>query len=685
MRSIFAILLSVCFLLGLNESAQAQNNFLHAQGTKIIDGNGNEVLLRGIGLGEYMLIEPYMWGINNPQNKKSDTQQAILASLAQLTGRDNVNAFMDEYRKNFMTESDVQMLKEAGFNSIRLPMHYNLFIEEVAADNTFREKGFEMIDSLLAWCKKYEVRLILDMHAVPGGQSTDKAISDQYSPGLWDGNANGTAAQYRAKLITLWGEIARRYANEEWIGGYDLINEIMYYPSRNLAPEILGLYKRITSAIRETDKNHILFIEGNGYANDHSGLTPPWDNNMAYSFHRYWCGNQQMSIQYMLLMRYVQQTPVWMGESGENSNTWFTAAVELLETNDVGWSWWTYKKVSNISGIVSVPRPAGWDKILNYLESASDNSISLGLNAENVKATLMGLAENVKLEKSKINRDVLYALLEQPYNNNTKPFGANELPGRLNAIEYDLGRNGYAYNETGLLSRESTDAGAYNQGWAGRNDAVDIEACADPESNGYNIGWTASGEWLNYTVNVLQQGKYKVKLKYAVLGTGNMTLKLNNVPVISNFTLPNTNAWNTYQLIDLGEIEMNQGTNVIQVYVNAGFNYSFLDFEYSGSTTGIISPLKNEGFDFETIAPNPVAGNASFIFNLPESADCVTFNIYNLQGILVDKVKINNVPGGHNTVEYVNKLSSAGIYQNRMTVEKNGSLLYKKILPMVVK
>ena len=641
MKYIFALLLFVCFLLRLNDSAQAQNNFLHAQGTKIVDGNGNEVLLRGIGLGEYMLIEPYMWEINNPQNKKSDTQQAILSSLAQLTGWDNVNAFIDEYRKNFMTEADVQMLKEAGFNSIRLPMHYNLFIEENATDNTFREKGFEMVDSLLAWCTKHQVRLILDMHAVPGGQSTDKAISDQYSPALWDGDANGTAAQYQTKLITLWREIARRYANEEWIGGYDLINEIQYYPSnRNLAPEIRSLYQRITTAIRETDTKHILFIEGNGYANDHSGLTPTWDDNMAYSFHRYWCGNNKSDIQYMLTMRDQQQAPIWMGESGENSNTWFTAAVELLETNDVGWSWWAYKKLDNISGIVSFPRPDGWDKIQSYLESASDNHISLGLNADNVKTTLMGLAENVKLEKSKINIDVLYALMEQPYNNDTRPYGPNELPGRLNAIEYDLGRNGFAYNETGLLSRESSSAGAYNEGWAGRNDAVDIEACSDPQSNGYDIGWTAPGEWLNYTVNVLQEGKYTVNIKYAVPGTGSMTLKLNNIPVVSYFVLPNTGAWTNYQSIKLGEIEMNQGTNVIQVYIYGGFNYSFLDFEYEGPT-GISEISRNNAF---------VTGEKSSLSATFE--DIADIAVYSAQGQTIKKttaqntLKVDNLPAG---------------------------------------
>jgi len=685
MKYIFALFLSACFLLGLNESAQAQNNFLHAQGTKIVDGKGNEVLLRGIGFGEYMLIEPYMWGINSPQNKKSDTQQAILSSLAQLTGWDNVNAFIDEYRKNYVTEADIQLLKEAGFNSIRLPMHYNLFIEENATDNTFREKGFEMVDSLLTWCTKHQVWLILDMHAVPGGQSTDKAISDQYSPGLWDGNADGTAAQYQTKLIMLWREIARRYANEEWIGGYDLINEIQYYPSnRDLAPEIRNLYGRITDAIRETDKNHILFIEGNGYANDHTGLTPPWDNNLAYSFHRYWCSNVQSDDALKLPMRNYFKVPLWMGESGENSNTWFTAAVELLEKNDIGWSWWSYKKVNNISGIVSVPRSDGWDKILNYLESASDNHVSLGLNTENVKATLMGLAENVKLEKSKINIDVIYALMKQPYNNDTKPYGTNELPGKLNAIEYDLGRNGFAYNETGLLSRESNSDGAYNEGWAGRNDAVDIEACSDPESNGYDIGWTAPGEWLNYTVNVLQEGKYRVKMKYSVLGAaGNMTFKLNNTPVISNFTLPNTGSWATYKLIELGEIEMKKGTNVIQVYVNGGFNYSFLDFECVNSSG--MFPVKSEKFNFESISPNPVTVNASFIYTLPEDVDGVAFSIYNLQGMLVDRVNLNNVSMGQNTFEYFNQRLAPGVYQNQITVEKNSRLLYKKTLPMVVK
>ncbi len=687
MKYFLSLLIIGClWVTKMNLQAQETNNeFLHASGTKIVDKDGSEFILRGIGFGNYMLVEPYMWGINNAKSKKSDTQQAILSSLAQLTGWDNVNTFMDEYRKNYVAETDIKMLKEAGFNSIRLPMHYNLFIEENATNNAIREKGFAMIDELLQWCKKYEIYLILDMHAVPGGQSTDKAISDQYSPGLWDGDSKGTPGQYQTKLIILWKEIAKRYGNEKWIGGYDLINEIMYYPSRGLAPEIRNLYQRITIAIREVDPNHILFIEGNGYANDFAELFPPWDNNMAYSFHRYWCGNKQSDIQYILNLRDIYKLPIWMGESGENSNTWFTSAIELLENNKTGWAWWAYKKVSNISGIVSIPRPDGWDKILNYLESSTDNSASLGLNAENTKAILMELAQNTRLERSKINKDVIYSMIKQPYNNNTLPYGNNILPGKLYATEYDLGRNGFAYNEKGILSRESSSDGSYNEGWLGRNDAVDAETCTDPGSNGFNIGWTQSGEWLNYTVNAQQKGDYNLKIRYSVgtSSSGNVTVKLNGVTVINNFSLSSTGGWSNYRLGDLGKITMNQGTNVIQIYINTGFNFSYLTFDYIENSTGIFS-LKNESFCFNGIFPNPVVSSTSVRYTLPYEVDKVTFRIYNLQGALLNVIHAKETQKGENRMEYFNNFTS-GVYQIQMCVEKGNQMIYKAFSKMIVK
>ena len=120
----------------------------------------------------------------------------------------------------------MDLLAKAGFNSIRLPMHYNLFTlpieqEPVKGQNTWLTTGFDLVDNLLSWCKANRIYLILDLHASPGGQGKDANISDAdpSKPSLWESELN------RQKTIALWRKLAQRYANEPWIGGYDLLNE----------------------------------------------------------------------------------------------------------------------------------------------------------------------------------------------------------------------------------------------------------------------------------------------------------------------------------------------------------------------------------------------------------------------------------------------------------------------------
>ena len=79
-----------------------------------------------------------------------------------------------------------------------------------------------------------------------------------------------------------------------------------------------------------------------------------WDNNMVLSFHKYWNKNDQNSIQHILDFREQYQVPVWLGETGENSNVWFTEAIQLLESNNIGWSWWPLKKLG-INNPLQIP------------------------------------------------------------------------------------------------------------------------------------------------------------------------------------------------------------------------------------------------------------------------------------------------------------------------------------------
>jgi endoglucanase len=397
-KSIFTLSLSL-FLLIMGGKAFSQG-FLRAEGKQIVNEKGENVLLRGIGLGGWMLQEPYMFQLSDA----AGTQTEIKAKISELIGQKNCDEFYSRFLSNMIAEKDIDALKKWGFNSIRLPMHYNLFTlpiekEPVKDQNTWLEAGFKLTDNLLSWCKKNKIYLILDLHAAPGGQGNDRPIADidTLKPRLWESDQN------QKKTIALWKKLAERYKNEEWIGGYDLINETNFQLEGN--EPLKKLFLSITDEIRKIDTRHIIFIEGNKFANDYTGLTPPWDKNMAYSFHKYWNPTTVETIQKYLDMREKFNVPFWMGESGENTNDWFRAAVNLFESNNIGWSWWTIKKIGSESSLMTISAPAGYKKIVDYWTGKGPRP-----TVEEAKATFMELAENVRFENCKINNGVLEAL-----------------------------------------------------------------------------------------------------------------------------------------------------------------------------------------------------------------------------------------------------------------------------------
>ena len=391
------ILFTAFFLIANLANCQG---FLKADGQRIVNEKGENVLLRGIGLGGWMLQEPYMFQLSDVAR----TQTEIKSKISDLIGQKNCDEFYTRYLNNMITEKDVDALKKWGFNSIRLPMHYNLFTlpvdkELIEGQNTWLKTGFRLTDNLLSWCKKNKIYLILDLHAAPGGQGNDRPIADvdTLKPSLWESEAN------QKKTIALWKKLAERYKDEEWIGGYDLINETNYKLEGNIT--LKNLFASLTKEIRNIDKKHIIFIEGNQFANDYTGLTPPWDKNMIYSFHKYWNPTTVETIQKYLDMREQYNVPFWMGESGENNNEWFRAAVNLFETNNIGWSWWTIKKIGSESSLMTISKPAGYQKIIEYWAGKGPKPTIV-----EAKKTFMELAENVKFENCKINTGVLDAL-----------------------------------------------------------------------------------------------------------------------------------------------------------------------------------------------------------------------------------------------------------------------------------
>lgn len=604
---LFLRLVILIFILSIRIT---QGQFLHVQDKSILDGNENQVILRGMGLGGWMLQEGYMLQLSSVANP----QHEIWALFEDAIGVENTNTFYDAWLDNHCTKTDVDSLASWGFNSIRLPMHYNLYTlsiqeEPIAGENTWLDKGFAMTDSLLNWCEANEIYLILDLHAAPGGQGHDGAISDYNPafPSLWEDEAN------KQKTITLWRKLAERYAYHPWIGGYDLINETNWgfddpndlhgQGEQNNVP-LRQLLVDITTAIREVDNNHIIYIEGNSWANNYNGIFPPWDDNMVASFHKYWSINDVESIQWMLAFRDEYNIPLWLGESGENSNTWYKDAITICEQNNIGWAWWPMKKIG-LNNVLEIKKTQGYQDLIDYWEGNADQPTQ-----EVAFASLMELAENTKIENCIYHPDVVDAMIRQPHSNEAIPTKNHNITDgyKLFMVDYDMGGNDIGYHDK-VVANYHVSSGSYtawNLGWVYRNDGVDIEICTDENTNGFNLGFTEAGEWLQYTINVEASGTYHLNIRTASAGDQNkLSLYVNDLPVSKDIAIPNSGGWQSWQTTNVTDIYLSQGTNVLMLNIDEGeYNVNYIEF---------IGPRVAEAVQPDFLSSSVEESNASMV------------------------------------------------------------------------
>ncbi|WP_119081236.1 cellulase family glycosylhydrolase [Chitinophaga alhagiae] len=545
-------ILSLTGALLLSVSTLGQG-FLKTSGQRIVNEKGENVLLRGMGLGGWMLQEGYMLKVY-----RQGQQHKIRERLEKLIGAEKTAEFYDAWLANHATRADVDALKSWGFNSVRLPMHYNLYDTE---------KGFALTDSLLAWCKANSMYLILDLHAAPGGQGNDLNISDRdgSQPSLWESEAHQRAT------VSFWRKVAARYKDEPWIAAYDIINEPNFgfedpvndkngIKEKKNAP-LRKLMMEITHAIREVDPHHIVIIEGNGWGNNYNGVLPPWDNNMVLSFHKYWNYNDENSIAHILRYREQYNIPVWLGETGENSNVWFTNAIRLLESHNIGWAWWPLKKIG-INNPLEVPSNPEYQQVTAYW---NDSAKASRPSAETAYRGVMALARATNFASNAVHRDVIDAMIRQPADPSARPFKPNNIrPGAvLQAADYDLGSNGFAYYDTDTANYRVSDPKhtGGNRGGAYRNDGVDIRQ----EGTGYYVTDIETGEWLQYTLNVAAKGKYTIRLQVAADSLpGKLAVTVNGV--VKEVTVP-AGPW---QWVAVKNVALKKGSQALRVKALAG-------------------------------------------------------------------------------------------------------------------
>ncbi|MFB3905992.1 MAG: cellulase family glycosylhydrolase [Acidobacteriota bacterium] len=538
---------------------------------QIVDRARRPLQLRGINLGGWLVPEGYMLqvpGYGSPT--------AIRDRIVDLIGEEGTNQFFELYRANYVTEEDIKQIAAWGFNSVRVPFHYRVLYDPVT--ESFLDSGFGLLARLLGWCRTHGLYAILDMHCAPGGQNKDNiSDSDGFEARLWTEQGN------QDLTVKIWTEIARRFAHEEWLLGYDLLNEPVL-PSEE--PEgytnaiLRDLYIRITTEIRKFDPHHLVFIEGNRYATDFSLLTPPFDSRLVYSFHKYWNDTSSSTLQSFLAIRQSYDVPLWLGEFGENSNQWGYEVVKAVEENHIGWCWWPHKKLETITSPLSASSSPGYQAIVDYW-----NGKSAKPSAEEARTALFQLAADLALAKCRLLPDVLRSLTDPSFGQTPQPYGGvKAIPGVINAVDFDTGAEGIAYHDAVSKRVTYDNWKAWNEGWVYRNDGVDIERSTDPGGFGYNVGWIEDGEWLSYSVDVSSAGTYAADIRTASAGGGGiLRLSLDGTPLGPDLVMPPTGGWQEWRPVSADGLSLPAGRHTLKLEaVKGGFNLNRLEFRKTG-------------------------------------------------------------------------------------------------------
>ena len=398
-----ACLWGIFLLMFTTSIASGQKRFVTTRGKEIVAPDGKPLLLKGINLGNWLLPEGYMFKF-----KSTNSPRLIQAAINELVGEDEARQFWKTYRDNYITREDIHFIKQSGFNSVRVPFSYRLFVSD-GTTARLEGPGYELLDRVVDWCRREGLYVILDMHAAPGGQTGDN-IDDSFGyPFLFE------SSESQELTVSLWRKIAARYRNEPSVIGYDLLNEPIahYFDTALLNPKLEPFYRKVVSGIRQVDGNHIIFLGGARWDTNFRVFGPPFDRKLAYTFHKYWMTVNQEAIQEYLDFRDRYDVPVWMGESGENTDEWIDSFRKLLEAQNVGWCFWPYKKLEATSCIMSINSPRDWVAIVGFVEGPRTTFEEVRKHRppkEKVQKALSDYLELVKFANCRINQGYLKAL-----------------------------------------------------------------------------------------------------------------------------------------------------------------------------------------------------------------------------------------------------------------------------------
>lgn len=339
----------------------APDAFVRVDGQYLIEPDGDTLFIMGTNLGNWLNPEGYMFGF-----RKTNSAGMIDRMFCEMVGPDFTAEFWKLFKDNYVTRADIEFIASTGANTIRVPFHYKLFTDEDYMGLSSAQDGFKRLDDVIGWCREFGLYVILDMHDAPGGQTGDN-IDDSYGyPWLLESETS------QQLFCDIWKRIAEYYRNEPVVLGYDLINEPIapYFDNvAELNALLEPLHKRVTAMIREVDPNHIIMLGAPQWNSNFDPFTDwTYDDNIMYTCHRYGGDASAAAIGNFIGFRDKTALPMYMGEIGHNTDEWQEAFCVAMQENNIGYTFWPYKKIVS-SCFNGITPPENWDKVIEFSEA----------------------------------------------------------------------------------------------------------------------------------------------------------------------------------------------------------------------------------------------------------------------------------------------------------------------------
>ena len=322
---------------------------LHTSGTTIVNANGTVVQLKGLNLGGWLVMEPWMCPADS--GGLPDTYSII----SELDSRPGFGVATEQslirtYQTNWITATDLDNLTNGGFNCVRVPVWWgNFYSITNTTSSGWRSDAFTVLDWLVTNCASRGIYVVIDMHGVVGGQSTSDTTGQQNQNQYWTSSTDQSETTY------LWTQIAAHYNGNSTVAGYDLINEPYGTNNNTTAAMVWPVYASLYNAIRSVDPGHIIIMEGTFGSWNWSMLPNPsvygW-TNVVYSMHEYqWSGsvaqceagsdNQVTDFN----NHKSWNVPDYIGEWNDMGNgaACYDYSINDYNNDGISWSMWAYK------------------------------------------------------------------------------------------------------------------------------------------------------------------------------------------------------------------------------------------------------------------------------------------------------------------------------------------------------